>query len=231
RLLRRYRGGEAAIPAYLDDYACLAWGLLELYRATFDAAHLRWALALSESMLQLFEGTGGALRYAGRDSGEDLPGYAGAYDGAIPSGNSVAALILLQLGRLTGRQEWWERGERIIRAFSGDLQRSPSAHTFMLAALDFALGPSAELVIAGESGSAAVEEMAAVVRRSFHPHVLLLFHPSGSEGKEMAALVPFIRSMDTLRGGAVAYLCRGRSCLAPVSDAAALEALLKKENL
>jgi uncharacterized protein YyaL (SSP411 family) len=231
RLLRRYRGGEAAIPAYLDDYACLAWGLLELYRATFDAAHLRWSLSLSESMLELFAGPGGALQYAGSDRAEDLPGYADAYDGAVPSGNSVAALNLLQLGWLTGRREWWDRGERIIRAFSGNLQRSPAAHTFMLAALDFALGPSAELVIAGEAGSEEVEEMAAVVRRSFHPNIVLLFHPSGLEGEEVAALVPFIEPMTAPRGGAAAYLCRDRSCLAPVSDAAALEALLRRENL
>ncbi|WP_461369696.1 thioredoxin domain-containing protein, partial [Candidatus Darwinibacter acetoxidans] len=208
RLLRRYRDGEAAVPAYLDDYACLAWGLLELYRATFNAAHLRWALTLSESMLELFAGPGGALQYAGIDRAEDLPPYADAYDGVIPSGNSVAALNLLKLGRLTGRQDWWERGETIIRAFSGDLGGSPAAFTFMLSALDFALGPSAELVITGEAGSAEVGKMAALVRRSFHPNIVLLFHPSGLEGEEVAALVPFIEPMTAPRGGAAAYLCR-----------------------
>ncbi len=231
RLLRRYRDGEAAIPAYLDDYACLVWGLLELYRATFNVAHLRWAILLNESMLELFTGPGGALQYAGIDRVEDLPDYADAYDGAIPSGNSVAALNLLKLGRLTGHQDWSERGEAIICAFSGDLQGSPPAFTYLLAALDFALGPSAELVIAGDPGSAEVEKMAAAVRRTFHPNTVLLFNPAGPEREEIAELVPFIEPMTAPRGGATAYLCRGRSCLTPVSDAAALEALLSEHKL
>ena len=138
---------------------------------------------------------------------------------------------MLQLGRMAGRREWWDRGKRIIRAFSGNLQRSPAAYTFMLTALDFALGPTAELVIAGEAGSAEVEAMAAVVRRSFHLNIVLLFHPSGLEGEEVAALVPFIEPMTAPRGGAAAYLCRDRSCLAPATSAAALEALLRRENL
>jgi uncharacterized protein YyaL (SSP411 family) len=231
RLLRRYRDGEAALPAYLDDYACLVWGLLELYRATFNAAHLKWAVLLNESMLELFRGQGEALQFAGIDRNEELPAYTDAYDGAIPSGNSVAALNLLKLGRLTGRQDWSERGEAIIRAFSGDLQGSPPAFTFMLAALDFALGPAAELVIAGEPGSAEVEKMAAAVRRSFHPHTVLLFHPAGPGKEEIEALAPFIEPMTALPGGAGAYLCRDRSCLPPVTDTAALEALLKEQKL
>lgn len=232
KLLRRYRDGEAALPACLDDYACLIWGLLELYQATFHAAHLGWAVSLNQEMLKLFRGRDGALQLAGIDRVEELPAYTDAYDGAIPSGNSVAALNLLKLGRLTGREEWSERGEAIIRAFSGDLQGSPLAHTYLLAAFDFTLGPTAELVIAGEPGSAEVEAMIAVVRRSFHPNVVLLFHPTaGSGGEEIEAAAPFVEPMTALRDTATAYLCRDRSCLSPVSNTTALKALLEEEKL
>ena len=231
RLLRRYREGEAAFSAYLDDYAFLVWGLLELYRATLDAAHLERAALLNESMLGLFTGNGEALQFRGNDSDEDLPGSIDTYDGAIPSGNSVAALNLLKLGRLTGRQDWWERGEAIIRAFGSELQGSPQAYTQMLAALDFAVGPSAELVIAGDSNSAEAEKMAAAVHRSFYPNIVMLFHPRGSDKKNIEKIAPFIKQMAAPEGEARAYLCLNHTCLAPVSSASGLEALLKAQKL
>ena len=231
RLLRRYRDGEAALPAYLDDYAFLIWGLLELYRATFNAAHLEWAVLLGESMLELFGGHNGALLFVGADSPEELPAYADASDGAIPSGNSAAALNLLRLSRLTGREEWWERGEAIIRAFSGDLRRNPESFTFMLSALDFALGPAAGLVITGDPASAEAEKMISAVRRGFHPNMVTLFQPTGPGEKEIGRPAPFTGTAAAPPGGAAAYLCREHSCLAPVADAAALQELLKEQNL
>lgn len=231
RLLRRYREGEAAFSAYLDDYAFLVWGLLELYKATFDPAHLEWAVSLNESMLGLFTGNGEALQFRGNDCDEDLPASIDTYDGAIPMGNSVAALNLLKLSRLTGRQDWWERGEAIIRAFGGDLQGSPLAFTQMLAALDFAIGPSAELVIADDSSPAEAGKMAAAGRRHFHPNIVMLYHPAGPEKENIEKIAPFIEPMTAPRGGAAAYLCLNHTCLSPVADAAGLEALLKVQKL
>lgn len=231
RLLRRYRDGEAALPAFLDDYAFLVRGLLELHRATFDSAHLEWALSLSGSMLELFRSDGGALRFAAADGGEDLPPFIDASDGALPSGNSVAALNLLQLGRLTGREEWWERGEAIIRALGGELRRSPEAYTGMLAALDFALGPAAELVIAGDAASTGVGEMSRMVRRGFHPSLTLRFNPTGPGGKGAGTAAPPGGTSPPARGEAAAYLCLHRRCLPPVSTAGALAALLSAEGL
>ena len=228
RLLRRYRDGEAALPAYLDDYAFLVWGLLELYGATFDAAHLQWALSLTEAMLGLFQ-SGGALRFAAADE-SDLPAFVDASDGALPSGNSVAALNLLRLGSLTGRKDLSEHGEAIIAAFEGDLHRSPTAYSAMLAALDLALGPAAELVIAGETCSDEIEKMVGTVFRGFHPKLTLLFHPAGSDKNEITAIAPFVASMSA-RGEATAYLCRDRRCLPPVDTAAALAKMIKEEKL
>lgn len=231
RLQRRYRGGEAALPAYLDDYAFLIRGLLELYRTSFNSAHLEGALSLNESMLELFQSDSGALQFTGIDQDSGLPVLADAADGALPSGNAVAALNLLQLGRLTGREELSERGEAIIRAFSGELQRSPEAYAGMLAAHDFALGPVAELTIAGETDSAEAGAMADLVRRQFHPNLLLLLHPAGSGKKEGKAAAPPVEQAVPPREKVTASLCRERRCLPPVSTAAALAALLKEEKL
>ncbi len=230
-LLRRYRSGEAALPAFLDDYAFLSRGLLGLYRATFNSTFLEWALSLTESMLELFGTEGRALQFTGPTGDGDLPAFVDASDGALPSGNSVAALNLLQLGRLIGREDLTERGEAIIGAFGGELQRSPEAFTWMLAALDFALGPAAELVITGEAGSAGVVKMAEAVRRCFHPNLLLLFYPAGEGRKKIETLAPFIEQLGSSPEGASAHLCSAHRCLPPVSTSAALVDLLKEEKL
>lgn len=232
RLLRRYRDGEAAFAAYLDDYAFLVWGLLELYQATFNTGHLEWAISLNEKMLALFGNRNGALQFVGHDQTETLPAHTSVLDGAIPSGNSVAVLNLFKLSRLTGRQDWSERGEAILRACSSDLNSSPSSLTYLLAALDFILGPAAELVIAGDPGTFEVEKMAAVVRRPFHPNLVLLNYPSTAPGKDaIETFAPFTGPLTVSHGEATAYLCRDHSCLPPVYSATALEAMLEEQGL
>ena len=197
---RRYRDGETTYPAYLDDYAYLSWGLLELYQATFRLEHLRRAVRLTEQMLDLFSGEGGALNCAPAGRTDGLPHYQEAYDGATPSGNSVAAVNLLRLGRLTGRTHWEERGEAILRAFSAELQSSPASFTHMLTALDYILGPAGEIIITGDTGSTGVERLAAAVRKSFAPNTLLLFHPAGL-GASTLTLVPYLEKHPRQPGG------------------------------
>ena len=106
-------GGRSCLPAFLDDYAYLVWGLIELYEATFQAEWLRWAVSLTGEMLSLFGTGNGALRFAPAGHEETLPVFHDAYDGAVPAGNSVAALNLLRLGRMTGRSEWRNGARRL----------------------------------------------------------------------------------------------------------------------
>lgn len=113
--------------------------------------HLRRAVALTELLLKQFSGESGALNYAAEGQTDGLPHYQDVYDGATPSGNSVAALNLLRLGQMIGRPEWEGKGEKIIRAFSEKLKLAPTNFIFMLTALDFCLGPSGEVVITGET--------------------------------------------------------------------------------
>jgi len=138
RLLARYREAQAAVPAFVDDYAFLTWGLLELHQVTGDGAYLREAAALTRQMRELFADPGGGFFFTGWDA-QDLPVRPReTYDGAVPSGNAVAVMNLLRLARLTGDRDFREDARRSLAALMGEAVRQPGAHTFFLCALDWA---------------------------------------------------------------------------------------------
>jgi len=227
RLLKRYRQGQAALPAHLDDYAFMVWGLLELYETTFEPAYLKEALALNQTQKEhFFDNASGSFFFTANDTEEVLVRQREFYDGAIPSGNSVAALNNLRLAGLTGNISLEETALGIIRACAGDLSRQPAAHTQMLTAISFALGPSLEVVIAGEPTAADTQEMLRQLHSRFIPNVTVLLRPSGEPGDELAKLAPFSGPMQAIGGKATAYVCRNHSCLAPITEAGQLPALL-----
>ncbi|MGH7680875.1 MAG: thioredoxin domain-containing protein [Candidatus Eiseniibacteriota bacterium] len=226
RLLARYRDGEAAFPAYLDDYAFLAWGLLELYEATFHARHLDAALKLVREMDRLFaDSKEGGYFFTATDGEPLLARPKDAYDGAMPSGNSVAAMVLLRLGRITGDPELEKGAERLLRAFSGLVARVPSVHTQLLGALDFALGPTREIVIASGPDDPEAAAMASAVSARFLPRDVTLWNRP-PESKLLETVAPFVTSQAAIRGAAAAYVCENYACKAPVTTAAALAVLL-----
>ena len=158
RLLRRYREGEAAIPAFLDDYANLAWAHLELYKAGAGDSYLQSAERFSREMLTLFEDEKGVLLYsAAAEESADFALEAEAYDGAIPSGVSVAAMNLLQLGRALQDETLTEKGEGLIIAQQGKIERYPTGFAYMLTALDYALSASEEHFYCTENGCCGLE--------------------------------------------------------------------------
>ena len=226
RLLARYREGEAAHLAYLDDYAFLAWGLLELYEATFDAKHLAAAVDLAREMDRLFwDPNGGGFFFTGEDAETLLLRPKEIYDGALPSGNSVAGMVLLRLARMTGDPAWERKAEALSRAFAGSVARAPSAHTQLLQAVDFALGPTREIVIAGPRDSAAAGAMVRAVRERFLPRSVTLWN-SPDQAALLARLAPPIEAQRPLNDAPAAYVCEAFACAAPVTEPAALAALL-----
>jgi uncharacterized protein len=226
RLLARFRDGEAAHPAYLDDYAFLAWGLLELYEATFAARHLDAALRLAREMDRLFrDPDGGGYFFTGEDGEPLLARAKEIYDGAAPSGNSVAALVLLRLGRITGDPGLEKSAAAVFEAFSGTASKAPTAHTQLLGALDFALGPTREIVIAGEKADAEARAMIREVRDRFLPRKVLLWSLP-SEAKTLHGLAPFVSAQTPVAGAAAAYVCENYACRAPVTSADELGRLL-----
>jgi len=152
RLLKRYRNGVAALDAHLDDYAFMAWGLLELYEATFAIKYLSQALDLMNIMVEDFWDDKNGGFFLGSDQSEKLIVRSKtAYDGAIPSGNSVAVMNMVKLTRITGNTNWAELAEKTIRAFSEDVNRVPTGYTLMLTAFMFDTQNSKEIVIVGDS--------------------------------------------------------------------------------
>ncbi|MDD4334647.1 MAG: thioredoxin domain-containing protein, partial [Desulfotomaculaceae bacterium] len=140
------------------------------------------------------------------------------YDGALPSGNAVALLNLLRLARLTANDKLTEIAERQIKAFSGIIGQYPWGHTHFLMGVDFMLGPTREIVIAGRAGEADTETMLRAARQAFLPDTVVAWHPDGEVGGEIEKLVPFMREQRSVNGKAAAYICENYACQAPVTD-------------
>jgi uncharacterized protein YyaL (SSP411 family) len=227
RLLRRYRQGDAAYPGYLDDYAFLVWGLIELYEATFEVTYLEKAISLNEAMIDIFwDEQGGGLFFTGKGNERLITQSKEVYDGALPSGNSVAALNFLRISRMTGNVDLEERAEQLTRAFSKQVLDQPMAYTQMLVALDFMIGPSREIVIAGDPASETTQAMVNAVRRKFLPNKVLLLRPEGSVGKRLVSLSPFVEAMRPVNGQPAVYVCEQYTCKAPMNSVRQLESVL-----
>ncbi len=229
RLLHRYREGEAALPGYLDDYAFLVWGLIELYEATFDERYLKEGMALTNDMLELFrDETKGGLYFTGTDSEELIARTKEVYDGAVPSGNSVAALNLLRLGRIDSKQNLDKKAERLMQSFGKTISRSPTGFSQFLIAVDFDLGPTKEIVIAGDLKNKDTQKMLRAIRQRFLPRKILLLHPEGEDGKAIEQIVPFIKMQNEIKGKATAYVCENFTCKYPTTDVAKMISFIEE---
>ncbi|MBW1859209.1 MAG: thioredoxin domain-containing protein [Deltaproteobacteria bacterium] len=227
RLLRRYRQGDAAYAGYLDDYAFLVWGLIELYEATFDVSYLEEAITLNQAMIDIFwDEEGSGLYFTGTGNEQLITRSKDLYDGALPSGNSVAALNFLRLGRMTGNVELEKRADELTRAFSTQIQEQPIAYTQMLNALGFMIGPSQEVVIAGDPGLETTQAMVNVVRSKFLPNKVFLLHPDGNDGKRLVAISPFLKDMVSIGNQPTAYVCEQYACQTPIQDVGKLASVL-----
>jgi len=225
RLLRSFRGTPSNTPGYLDDYAFFIFGLSELYEATYDPRWLREADRLSREMLRLFaDATKGTLRYSASDAETLIAANDDTDDAALPAAQSVAATVLLRLGRLTMNGAFEARARAILAANSADLAKSPTAHTQMLMALDFALGPTREIVIAGAPDAAETKPLLATLRRHYLPRAVSALHPPRDTAIE--ALVPFLTQQTMLNDKPTAYVCENYVCKLPTNDPAKLDGLL-----
>jgi len=223
RLLARYREGDAAYPGYLDDYAFLIWGLLELYSASGKPHYLKTALHLQGEQERLFwDEEGGGYYLTGSDAEELLFRPKESYDGALPSGNSITALNLFRLARLTGDERWEKRAEQQLLDFHTVLENQPSGYTAFLQALQFALHPSQELILAGSLDSADLPEMRQIFFSAFRPFSSVLYQ----EGT-VTELIPRTHDYPIESGHVAAYLCQNFTCQRPVQQIEAFKTLLE----
>ncbi len=238
RVLRSSRAGTAkATLGYVDDYAFLAEACLELYTTTGEVRWLEEARTLCTAMLDLF-GPGGAggtqrglLFFTGHDAEALITRSVEVYDGAIPSGNSIAARTLLRLGRLLFDKELENAGLAIVREASDRLNDNPPAHTAMGLALDWITGSTREIVVAGTPGEADYEALRTRLNHTYLPNSVIAWHPTGDAGAATRALLGYLAAQGPVKGAAAAYVCESYACKAPVTQPAALNALLVEPAL
>jgi len=232
RLLHRYRAGQAGIDGLLDDYAFMTWGLLRLYEATYAPRWLEAARELAGLLLSDFwDDEGGGFYMTAGDAELLIHRSKPVYDGAIPAGGSVAAGALLELGRLLQDDALYGKGQAALEANAGFLAKAGGVGgTWALQAVDFLLGPTREVVVAGDPEGAGVRALLREVHGRFLPRTLTVQRPADDGAAAgIVALVPFVAEQGAREGRPTAYVCRDYACRAPVHEPDALGALLDEE--
>jgi uncharacterized protein YyaL (SSP411 family) len=221
RLLATYMEGRAHLNAYLDDYVLLADALIELQQLRFRSDELELARQLIEVVLARFtDGVAGGFYFTSEDHEALIYRSKSFSDDATPSGNGVAAGVLLRLGHLLGEPRYLAAAENTLRAAWPALERHPHSHMSLLAALEELLNPPEIVILRG--AAAAIEAWRRQLARSYSPRRLVLAVPADVPG------LPPALADKAPRGEAVAYLCRGSTCSAPLTSLDELEVLLRE---
>jgi hypothetical protein len=229
RLLRSYKDGIARHNAYLDDYAFLIAGLLDLYEATGEADWLQAASELDVVLQEHYEDTGGGGYFMTSDDHEGLLAREKpAHDGAEPSGNSVQVMNLLRLHGLTTSDVYRERAESTLAAFGTRLEKAPGALAEMLMALDYHLDVAKEIVIVSPGGREAAAPLLRALRTSFVPNAVLVWSDSDAHPEALLELVPALDGKIARDGRATAYVCERWVCERPTTDPEVFAELLAR---
>lgn len=227
RLLARYRQGEALYPAYAADYSYLVWALIELYEASYDSRYLKTAMELNDELLKYcWDEENGGLFFYGQDSEELLARPKEAYDGAMPSSNSVATLNFMRLSRLTGNTKLEEKAHEQLQVFGENINEQPTAHSFFLSAAMFALQPTREIVITGEQKAQKTTDMLQVISENYLPNTVTVFKPAGN-GEAILNLASYLQDMPMIDNKPTAYICENYACQQPITEVAELQSKIK----
>jgi uncharacterized protein YyaL (SSP411 family) len=233
RLLHVYKDWRAKHHAFLDDYAHVAEGLLTLYETTGEMRYLRESLAFADAMIEEFwDAEDGGFFYAGASGEKLIVRQKDFYDNATPSGNSVAAEVLLRLSALTGREDYRSPAVTVFRLVRDAAERHPSAFGRLLCALDFHLSTSQEIVIVGDTRGAATRALAREVWSRYLPNKIVAqmegvdSDASSAETQAATEIMPLLRERKLIGGRPTAYVCENFACQRPVNDPTELAAQL-----
>jgi uncharacterized protein YyaL (SSP411 family) len=208
-LYHRFVKGERAVEGFLDDYAFLVWGLTEVYEASFDDRFMQAASKLTDIMVARFwDEKEGGFFFSAKDSADVVAKRKEIYDGALPSGNSVAMLNLLRLSLLNGNTAYETLARRMSRTFAAEVKESPSAHTFLLLGVDFAVGPAHNVMLVGNLNNEGMVNLLKNLRARFLPNTLVSLKPADKAGL----------GYEQIGGKATAYVCRDETCLPPTNQ-------------
>jgi uncharacterized protein YyaL (SSP411 family) len=218
-LFHRWRDGERDSVQLLEAHAFLLSGVIDLYEVALEPEHLAFAIELAEAMLlKFYDAENGGFWQSAAGTKDLILRVKDDYDGAEPSGNSVATLSLLKLGAITGRKNFTEAAGKTLRLFAHRLQKFPQAMPFMLHALDFSLQEPKRIVIAGKNDSEIFRELLRAAHSIFQPNKIVLGNSGAVE--EFAKTLP-------AKNEALVYLCTGNSCQPPTDEVAKLKEWLK----
>jgi hypothetical protein len=227
QLLRRYRDQEARYEAHLEDYAFFTQGLLDLYEASLDIRWLQRAVSLTGQQAKLFydSADGGFYDISGRDE-SILIRTKESYDGAEPTGNSIAILNLLRLSQMTNNAEWQAMAEKSLAYFGEQLLQSPRALAQFLVALDFSLSKPKQIILAGQADDPHTRTLLWEVHSRFIPNKIILLADGGAGQETLASYIPFIENVQMIDGKSTAYVCQNYACQLPTSDREVVARLL-----
>ena len=210
-LFHRWRDGERDQVQLLEGYAFCLSGILELYEATLAPAHLDLAVALAEAMLaKFYDSANGGFWQSPAGTNDLILRIKDDYDGAEPSGNSVATLALLQLAAITARNDFREAAEATLQLFATRLQKQPAGLAFLLHALDFWLDEPRRVVIVGDASSEHFSKLLRATLSVYQPNKIILGNPGAVEpsAKTLAA-----------NNSPTAFVCTGNACQPPTGNA------------
>jgi len=209
-LYHRWRDGERDHVQLLEAYACQLDGVIQLYEATLDPRHLDFAIALAETMIaKFYDAEHGGFWQSAAGTSDLILRVKDDYDGAEPSGNSVATLALLKLAAITDRADFRKPAEATLRLSAARLEKAPQAVPYLMLALDFSLEEPRRVVIAGDPQSGQTRALIHAAQSVYQPNKVVL----GNAG----AVEEFARTLPA-KSGSTAYLCTGKACQPPTSD-------------
>jgi uncharacterized protein YyaL (SSP411 family) len=224
KMKHRYRQGEAAIDAFLEDYAFFIWGLIELYQTNLQTEYLEHALKLNDYLKTHFYDSDNGGFFHTSDEGEKLIfSSKEVYDGAIPSGNSVCIMNLLKLAKITGDNRLEDMAHTTIKAFSGKVSSAPIGYTHFMSAADLAINDSVEIVVVGDPEKTGIRDITGFINSRFIPEKVLLFKPESQqslidETKGITKIVPYTKDMGMTDGRTTVHICRNHTCKLPLDD-------------
>ncbi len=225
-LLHRYKDGDSDIMGFADDYAFLIWGLLELYMSNNKIKYLSKALELNDYFIENFwDKSSSGFQFINKKKQEIL-NTKEIYDGAIPSSNSVSAMNLILLSRITGNSKYEEMAHEIIQYFSKDVSRYPIGYTHLLSAFDFAIGPSYEIILFEGDNKSEARKLINEIRENYLPNKILIKISDENEKKSMIKLCPYIDKYKLIENKTTLYLCENYQCKKPITDSNQLKKLL-----
>jgi len=219
KLLKRYRNGDAGLDGHLDDYAFMIWGLLNLYEAGFDTKQLNRAIELSEIMEKDFNDNERGGFFLGSDQSEKLIIRAKTgYDGAIPSGNSIAVLIFNRLYRMTGNLRWANLSEKTLRSFSKDLKQMPSGYTAMILGFMYDAYGSKEIVVVGNGRHEETQLLLEELQSLYIPQKIMLFKDTNKKRDPLTKIASWTENHSTQNNKPTIYICEDFACRLPTTD-------------